>query len=127
MADALTGLTEVDSTIEDLVSMRVQQTLIAEMVVWPLMTDYSEGVGKGMDTVKIPRTAGFSVSSKSENTAADASLNAFSTDDLALSKYKYVQFLVEDIASLQSKVNVEAQYLDDAAKALAADEFCLVA
>lgn len=120
MADALTGKTEIDAVSEELVSLRVQQVLTAEAVVFPLMSDYSDQAGPGIDVVKIPKFSNFSVASKAENTAADASINAFSADSLALSTYEYVQFLVEDIAGLQAKPNIVAAYIEQAGKDLAA-------
>lgn len=120
MADALTGKTEVDATIEDIVSLRIQEVLTAEMVAWPLMSDYSAEVGPGMDTLKIPKFGNFTVSSKSENTPVDAQVNAFSTDNLALDKHEAVQFLVEDIADVGSKISIVAAYLDQAGRDLAA-------
>lgn len=121
MADAITGKTEVDATIEEIVSTRVQMVLTNSMVAWPLMSDYSEQVGPGMDTLKIPRFGSFTVATKVENTAVDAQVNAFSTDDLALSSYKVIQWLLEDIANLQAKVSVNSAYIDQAGKDLAAE------
>lgn len=127
MSDALSGLTEVAGTIETIVSAEVQQVLSANTVVFPTLMDLSGMVGPGMDTVKIPRFGSFTVGTKAENTAADAQTNAFSTDDLALSRHKYIQFLVEDIADLQSKLNVTQVYVSQAAKDLAVemDQACL--
>lgn len=120
MADALTGLTEVSATVEEIVSTTVQEVLTAAMVVVPTISDFSSQVGPGMDTLKIPRFGNFTVNDKAENTAEDAQVNAFSTDDLALDKHQVVQFLVEDIADIQAKVNVTSSYLTQAAKDLAA-------
>lgn len=122
MADALTGKTEVDSSIEDIVSLRVQSVLTAEMKVWPLMSDFStDGIGPGMDTLKIQKFGSFTVGTKAENVAADAAVNAFSADSLLMDQYKYVQFLIEDIAGLQAKINIQAAYIDQASRDLAAD------
>lgn len=120
MADALTGKTEIDAVAEELVSMRVQEVLTSSMVVWPTLMDFSDQAGPGIDVIKIPKFGNFSVSSKSENTAVDAQINAFSADSLALSVYEVVQFLVEDMASLQSKVGIISAYIDQASKDMAA-------
>ena len=127
MADALSGLTEVDPTIEEIVSAQVQEVLNAEVVMPPLVSDYSAMVGPGMDTVKIPRMGNFTVNTKAENTAVDAQVNAFSTDDLALNRHKVIQFLLEDIAALQSKVAVSQAYVVQAGKDLAVemDQACI--
>ncbi len=121
MADALTGKTEVDATVEEIVSTRIQEVLTDAMVAWPLMMDFSPQVGPGMDKLKIPRFGNFTVDSKTENTAVDAQVNAFSTDDLDLDQHKVVQFLIEDIADLQAKIAVVSAYIDQAARDLAAE------
>lgn len=121
MADALSGLTEVSGTIETIVSAEIQMVLNANLVVVPTITDYSSMVGPGMNTLKIPKFGKFTVNTKIENTAVDAQVNAFSTDDLALDKHKVIQFLLEDIASLQAKVQVTQAYVAQAAKDLATE------
>jgi N4-gp56 family major capsid protein len=119
MADALSGLTEVSPTIEQLVSMDVQQVLTAEAIMPPLVTAYP--AGPGIDTIKIPRFGNFTVNTKAENVAVDAQVNAFSTDSLLLNQHKVVQFLLEDIAEIQSKVNVSQAYIAQVGKDLAVD------
>lgn len=120
MADALTGLTETSATVEAIVSTEVQEVLTANMVVPGSVMDFSSQVGPGMDRLKIPRFGNFTVGSKSENTAVDAQVNAFSTDDLLLDQHKVVQFLIEDISDLQSKIAVTQAYVQQAAKDMAA-------
>lgn len=120
MADALSGLTEVAGhTIEAVVSAEIQMVLNANVVIPGAIMDYSAMVRPGMDTLKIPRMGKFTVGTKAENTAVDAQLNAFSSDSLALDQHKVVQFLIEDIADLQSKVAVAQEYVAQAAKDLA--------
>lgn len=121
MADALSGLTEVSGTIEAIVSATVQEVLTAEAIMPPLVSDWSSMAGPGMDRVKIPRFSNFTVNTKSENVAVDAQVNAFSTDDLIMDKHKVVQWLLEDIANLQSKVAVTQAYIQQSAKDLAAE------
>jgi N4-gp56 family major capsid protein len=127
MADALTGLTEVSGTIQAIVSAEIQSVLNAEVKIAPTILDYSGMVGPGMDTVKIPKFGKFTVGTKSENVAIEAQLNAFSTDDLALNRHKVVQWLLEDIANLQTKVAISQAYVAQAAADLAVemDQACL--
>jgi len=120
MADSLSGLTEVSATVEEIVSTQIQEVLTSSMVVPPTIMDFSAQVGPGMDTLKIPRFSNFTVDTKSENTAVDAQVNAFSTDDLPLDKHQVVQFLLEDIASLQAKVAVAQAYINQIGRDLAA-------
>lgn len=117
MSDAITGLTEAGgtATIETLVAAEVKDVLSANMVVGPTLTDFSSMVGPGMDTLKYPKFSNFSVSTKSENTAVDAQVNAFTADTLSLNRHKVIQFLIEDIVELQSKVNMLQAYAKQAA------------
>lgn len=121
MADAITGLTEAGgtATIETLVAGEVKDVLNANMVVGPTLKDMSQFVSPGMDTLKYPKFSNFSVSTKSENTAVDAQINAFTADTLSLNRHKVIQFLIEDIAELQSKVNMLQAYAAQAAVDLA--------
>lgn len=120
MADVLTTKTQVDATVEEIVSAQVQQVLTATMVIPGSIMDMSSQVGKGMDKLKIPRFGNFTVANKVAGTAVDAQINAFSTDDLDLDKHQVVQFLVEKHASVQAKIAVEQAYIEQAARDLAA-------
>jgi N4-gp56 family major capsid protein len=106
MADVLTGLTEVAGTIESLVQAEIQMVLNAAVVVPGSIQDLSPQVGPGMDRVALPRLAKFTVNTKVENVAVDAQAVVLTSDLMILDQYKVVQFLMEDIADLQSKVNV---------------------
>jgi hypothetical protein len=119
--DALTGLTEVDVSIEEIVSAEVQEVLTAEAVMPGTIMDFSSQARPGMDTVKIPKFGNFTVATKAENTAVDAQVNSFTSDDLVMNKHKVIQFLIEDIAELQSKVMVSDTYIRQAGRDLAAD------
>lgn len=127
MSDALTGLTEVDVTIEEIVSATIQQVLNATSVMPGLIMDKSAEVGPGMDTLKLPKMGNFTVNTKVENVAVDAQTNTLSSDDLALNRHKVIQFLIEDIASLQSKVSFTKAYVTQAAEDLSAemDQACI--
>lgn len=121
MADALSGLTEVDVTIEEIVSTELQEVLTASAVMPGAIMDMSAMVGPGMDTLSIPKFGHFTVGTKSENTAVDAQTNAFTVDKLLLDQHKVVQFLLEDIASLQAKVSVTQAYIQQIGKDMAAE------
>lgn len=127
MADQITTNTEVDVTIEEIVSTKVQEVLTATAVMPNLIMDMSSDVGPGMDVLKLPRFGNFAVQTKVAGVKVDAQTNSFSSDDLALDQHKVIQFLVEDISSLQSKVSFVQAYVEQAAKDMAAemDQKCL--
>jgi N4-gp56 family major capsid protein len=121
MADALTGVTETSATAKAMISSLAQKYLIQESKMMPLVTNYSAMAVPGASSIKLPKASGFTVSSKAENTAADATTSAFSVDTIDLNVHRYVQFLVEDIAGMQASVDVVAEYLLRASKNLALD------
>lgn len=115
MADM--GLTEVDATIQEVVSSAIQQQLIQEAKLMPLVTNYP--VEAGMDKLKIPRAGNFSVDDKVENTAVTPQVLTYATDDLDLDQYKVIQVLLEDNAQLQAKPDIVADIVSRMGKQLA--------
>jgi N4-gp56 family major capsid protein len=121
MADVYTVKTQVDATIEEVVSAEIQEVLTASMVMPGAIMDMSAAVGPGMDVLKIPRFGNFTVTTVTPGSNVDAQANAFSSDDMNLDQYKAIQFLVQDIANLQSKVAFVQAYIQQAAKDLGAE------
>jgi len=121
MADVLTGVTETVAAAIDVISSRSQEYLQQESKMIPLVSNYSDLVVPGSKSVEIPRMGGFTVGSKSENTAADASAITIATDTIALNQHKYVQWLLEDIANVQTVVRVIEENLLRASKDMARD------
>jgi N4-gp56 family major capsid protein len=119
MADALLGKTEVDAVSQEVISTIVQDLLIQEAKLIQTVSDFSSLAEAGSDKIKIPRSGGFTVGDKSENTAVDAQIVTYATDDLDLNKHKVIQVLMEDYAKLQSKINAVQDMTIKAAKALA--------
>jgi hypothetical protein len=75
----------------------------------------------GLKSVDIPRTGGFTVGSKAENTPVDAQALTWAVDNLPLTSHRVIQVLLEDIASIQSKVDQELQIAQRAGLDLAFD------
>ena len=121
MADTLTGVTETVATALDVISSRAQSYLQQESKFKGLLTSYSDMVVPGSKSVEIPRAGGFTVGSKAENTAADATSVTWSTDTINLDQHKYIQWLIEDIASAQAVVRVVEENVMRASKDMAND------
>jgi len=121
MADTLTGVTETVAAALDVISSRSQEYLQQEAKVLPMISNYSDLVVPGSKSVEIPRAGGFSVLSKAENTAADASAITWSTDAISLDQHKYIQWLLEDIANVQTVVRVVEENVKRASQDLARD------
>jgi len=121
MADALMGNTEVSATSKAIVDSLAQKYLVQEAKLLPFFANYSNLVVKGASSIKVPRSGGFSVASKSENTSADASIITYAADTINLNRHRYIQFLLEDYASGVASVDVVSDALMKASKDLALD------
>lgn len=121
MSDVNTGIAEVSDTIETIVAAELQSVLTAEAVIPGTILDFSSRSVPGMNTIKYPKFSNFVVNTKLPDTPVDAQSNSLSSDSLVLDQHKVIQFLVEDIADLQSKVNFVQGYIQQAGKDLAAE------
>lgn len=119
MADALQGVTEIVDTSMDVISSIVQEALIQEAVLFPLVSQYE--APQGSKQVEIPRSANPVVATKTENTAVDAQTLTYTTDVMALDQHKVIQYLVEDIAQAQANIPLISDMLEKAARKLAED------
>jgi hypothetical protein len=121
MSDAISGTTQTSATAMDIIAAEVQQVLVANIVMPGIVTDASRFVEPGAKSVKLPKMGSFTVTKKASGTPVDAQTNALAVDTLNLDQHGVVQFLLEDIASLQSRVAVTQEYVAQAAKDLAAE------
>ena len=126
MADALVGVTETAANARTEISNIAQAYLQQEAVLLPTVTNYSHLVVQGSKAVNVPRSGGFTVGAKSENTAVDAQIVTYAADSIALTDHRVVQFLNEDIAELQSAVAVTNDMIMKATKDLAYDADSLI-
>ena len=121
MADVLMGVTETQAAALAQVSELAQLYLQQESKLLPLVTDYSSLAVKGASSIKLPRSGGFTVGDKGENTAVDAQSITYVADTISLDQHRVVQFLLEDIADEQAMVNVVQDALLKASKDMAFD------
>ena len=117
MADNLIGVTEAQRRA--LILGLVQKQLIASAKLAPTIMNVSEFAVPGAKSIAFPYAGNFTVNDKVENTALDAQTLTYSADTLELNKYKAVQWLIEDIASLQSAVSIEVDAISRAVRGLA--------
>lgn len=116
MADALVGVTETVASARAEISTLVQSYLQQSSILLPTVTDYSFMVSKGSKSVGVPRSGGFTVADKAENTAADAQIVTYAADTIALVKHKVVQFLIEKIADKQASIALTEDMIMKATK-----------
>lgn len=120
MADALMGVTETSAAALANIAEMAQSFLIQESVLLPTCTDYSRLAVPGASSIKLPRSGGFTVGDKAENTAVDAQVITYAADTITFS-HRTVQFLIEKLAQKQSVVDVVSDAVMKATKALALD------
>lgn len=121
MADTLMGITEVTAASLAEISSDVQSYLQQKSFLLPTVSDYSYLATPGTKSVSVPKSGGFTVASKSENTAASATALTYSVDTIALTNHRYVQFLLEDYADIKAKINVVGDSVLKATADLAKD------
>jgi len=119
MADAIFGSTESTAVSNAKIATLVQSYLIQESKLLPLVTDYSSLVGPGAKSIALPRSGGFTVGNKSENTSVDAQIVTYAADTINLTTHKVIQFLVEKFASRQAAPNIISDMLMKAGKDMA--------
>ena len=120
MADVITGVTEITNVSQrEIMENMVQQYLQAASMFPQRVQTFA--VARGIKSVDIPRTGGFTVGTKTENTAVDAQALTWAVDNLPLTNHRVIQVLMEDIANIQSKVDQELQIAQRAGLDLAFD------
>jgi hypothetical protein len=119
MGDALTGLTEITNASNAKISNIVQSYLVQEAKLLGKITDYSYLASPGSKSVAIPRSGGFTVAQKSENTAVTAQIVTYASDAIVFGEPHCVQFVLEDTASLQAAMDLKNDMLLKAAKDMA--------
>ena len=120
MVDALMGVTETSAAALANIANTAQQYLIQQSVLLPTVSDFSNLAVPGASSIKLPRSGGFTVGTKAENTAVDAQTVTYAADTITFA-HRCVQFLVEKIASNQSRVDVVADMVMKATADLALD------
>ena len=121
MADTLMGKTEIDAASKAEIANIVQSFLIQESKLIPTISNYSNLAVPGAKSVALPRSGGFTVGSKIENTAVDAQAITYAADTITFDQHKVVQFLLEDIADIQANIPVVQDAVMKATKALSLD------
>jgi len=121
MADALMGVTETAANAVARVAEVAQTYLQQESKLMATCSDFSYLATKGASSIKLPRSGGFTVGDKGENTSVDSQVITYAADTISLNQHRVVQFLLEDIADQQSMVAVTQDAVMKAAKDMAKD------
>ena len=115
------GVTETSAAAMARVADFAQLYLQQESKLMPTVTDYSYLATKGASSIKLPRSGGFTVGDKGENTSVDSQVITYAADTISLNQHRVVQFLLEDIADQQSMIAVTQDAVMKASKDMAKD------
>lgn len=118
---AVTTTTTAASIIEKRVSLQITETLIQNSVMMGAVRDFSGLVGPGMDRLDIPNYTELAVQDVSETVEMTPQDPTIAVDQLDLDLHKSIPFALSDKASLQAKLNIVADIVNNAGKSLAAD------
>ena len=110
---------DVANVQEALVAEAVQRELQASSKLSGLFTDYSELVGKGTSSLKIPRSDSFQVQNRDNATPSPASAQnlTFAFDQIDLDQSKYVYYVIPGDVELDAKPSYELTAASRAASA----------
>ena len=115
-----TSGTEAAAVIEKVVSAIVQETLIQESVIIPLVWNKTAEIRPGMDTLDIPRFVAPNVETVTEGSAVTEHTQTIAIDQLVMNINEAITWAVSDRTSVQSKINIVSQITRDGARAMAA-------
>ncbi len=113
------GVTETSASAQSLVSSIVQDTLKERSQLLATVRNFSGQGAPGASQISIPRRNQFSAADKSENTDLSNQEMTFASDVLAFDKHKAIRATIEDIAKIQSNVDVVAEVVREQAAELA--------
>lgn len=111
MSDVLTGVSNIDAASLADISAIVQSYLFQESILIPTVTDYSKYAVKGSKSVDLPRSGGFTINSKEENTSVSAQALTYVADTILFNKHRVAQWVNEKIADKQAIINLVSDQL----------------
>lgn len=117
--DNITTVNEIDPVSMELIANLTQMFLTQNMVIAPTVTDYTSLVAKGAKSVEIPRAGKLQAQRKNAGQKLNAQVMSIGTDLLALDKNYGILVENEDIAQIQSSIDLLSEYVKRMSAALA--------
>jgi hypothetical protein len=118
MADTIVANTQLDSSKMAMIAAAAQKSLAFSAKLFPLVTDLSFMVGKGMKSLDLPKLGEFTVTNRASGAAADATVLSDGTDLMLLNKVPHVNFIIDPQDEIQSRLDVQLEYASRAAASL---------
>jgi hypothetical protein len=116
--DFITTQSTIDNISLEAIAAFVQKELIAKPKLAGTITDLSAAVGPGMDSIKLPRFNSFVAERKVAARHLTKQKLTSSPDQLYLVKHDAVLTEIENIAQLQSSVDLQMLYAERIASAM---------
>ena len=115
-----TGNSDVSAWIPEIWAQEVLSHLKSNLVLGRLINrDYDNQLAQNGDTINVPLPPSLTAGDKTAGSAVTYTAVSASTTPVVLNKHKYVAFQVDDIAKMQSRPDVIAEYGKSAGIALA--------
>ena len=118
MADAIVSNPNLDSSKMAMIAAAAQKSLAFSAKLFPLLTDLSFMVGKGMKSLDLPKLGEFTVTNRASGVAADATVLTDGSDLMLLNKVPHVNFIIDPQDEIQSRLDVQMEYASRAAASL---------
>lgn len=118
VGDTFIEVSNTSATATSLVSAMLQMELANKAILINTVTNFSSLVQKGNNVVKFPKSDRFTAQNKVAGTATEIQAITLATDDLSLNVHKHIPVRLEDIASMQSVVDLEPGILQRMMSAL---------
>lgn len=113
----VTDNTALAATKQAVIAALIQQELISESVVAPLVLNVSQFAKKGAKSVEFPKAGSFTAENRASGIAAALQNLTFATDKLDLNYRATVSWLIDSMDEIQSVADVEGEYAARAARA----------
>src|SRR5688500_17428171 len=120
MAVNTTGITPAAQFLETHWARETSDAVKAELVLLDLVDRSYEADANGARVVRINDRSNPGVRMKSEDATATWANIAETAQDITINRHAYTGFLVEDIAEIQSRIEIRQGYTDDSGYSLVA-------
>lgn len=114
-----TTKTTIDAFVPEIWSKDVQLAARAKYVMANLVMRFDSMVKKGGDTIKIPKISTGTANDKVASQQVTLQANTETTVDLSIDKHKESSYLIEDLAEIQTEVDLRSVYTTEAGEAIA--------
>lgn len=118
MADSIVNNAALDTSKMAMIAAAAQKSLAFSAKLFPLVTDLSFLVGKGMKSLDVPKFGEFTVTNRTSGAKVDATILSDSSDQMLLNIVPHINFIIDPQDEVQSRLDVQMEYAARAAGAM---------